>query len=371
MAKKASKDDKRYFEIVNWHRAQPKMTGVNNPWMKLYTSLLDNQAFERLDDSARVLLVGLWLYAARSGKSVFPTNPEWIWRKIPFLTQKPDLKPLLEAADDLGNATPFIRYYDPKKAAKSDKPDKSEKPRKRTKKGDSPSRACARTRESREEKSRAEQTRAEKRRKSVTDSDNNSAKQNTGLNGISKRDQSRAEAKAEQSNASTAQQRRKPGNPKESEAGSANSLASHEQKESEVGAVVRHHVPARPRSAFKGSNVVRIGDVVGAMFPPHWLDRDAEAFGWEIVEALGLSCDRDDMNSRSEWGAFASWFSKLKGAVSPEMVEQIRTKAVEKASYLRLKTKRCNSKSAVWFKIMNGELTARAIRLPDSRAGPA
>jgi hypothetical protein len=381
MAKTAtSKDDKRYFEIVNWHKAQPRMTGANNPWMKLYTSLLDNQAFERLDDSARVLLMGLWLYAARSGKCVFPADPEWIWRKIPFLTQKPDFKPLLEAADDLGNTTPFVRYYDPKKAAKSDKPDKPEKPRKRAKKADSASRTRTRARESREEKSREEQKRAEKCTKSVTDLDNNFARINMGLNGFSEREQkrakpkhSRAETTAEESNASTAQQRRKPRNPKEPEAESAKRLASIGPKETEVGADAGHHVPARSRSAYRGGNIVRLGEIVGGMFPAHWQDRDAEAFGWDMVETLGLNNNRDDMESRSSWGAFASWWSKLKFVASVEICEQLRAKAFDKAKHLRryAKAKPDDYRRANWFKIMNAELAKRAIRLPDSRAGPA
>jgi hypothetical protein len=117
----------RFFELVNWKKAQPRMKGRDNPWMKLYTSLLDNDAFAGLDDPARMLIVALWLYAARSGQHVFPADPKWLGRKIPMLNSEPELRPLLEAADIYGNPTPFVRYCDPPKpkAPRARKPAKT------------------------------------------------------------------------------------------------------------------------------------------------------------------------------------------------------------------------------------------------------
>ncbi len=99
----------RFIEIVNWKKAQPRMKGKDNAWMKSYTSLLDHEAFANLDDAARVLLWMLWLYASRSGQHIFPASPKWLMRKIPTLNSEPDLRPLIEAVDVYGNPEPFIK----------------------------------------------------------------------------------------------------------------------------------------------------------------------------------------------------------------------------------------------------------------------
>lgn len=109
---KSAATDRRFIEIVNWNKAQCMSKG-NVPWMKLYTSLLDNDAFGFLDDPSRMLIIGLWLYAARMGHDVFRADPRWLRRKIPMLNRDPDLDPLLEAADDRGCPTPFLRYCGP------------------------------------------------------------------------------------------------------------------------------------------------------------------------------------------------------------------------------------------------------------------
>ncbi len=89
------------------------MSRTNAPWMKLYTSLLDNDAFGNLDDESRMLIIGLWLYTARVGHFVFLADPRWLRRKIPMLNTDPNLDPLLEATDDRGCPTPFLRYCGP------------------------------------------------------------------------------------------------------------------------------------------------------------------------------------------------------------------------------------------------------------------
>jgi hypothetical protein len=141
--------------------------------------------------------------------------------------------------------------------------------------------------------------------------------------------------------------------------------------DSEAGAVVTHHVPTQPRSAYRDGRPQSIGHIISGVFPAHWQDADAEAFGWEIVEALGISSDRSNEHSRSEWGSFAAWFSRLKAAVPSVVYTELRGIAVQKAEYLRKKGKSARNKSAVWFKILNGELSSRGINLPDARASPA
>lgn len=89
----------QFFEIVNWKRAQPRMKGGGNEWLKLYTSLLEHDGFCAMDE----LIVALWLYAARSGLHILPADPAWLARKIPMLNGEP---------------TPFIRYCPPPKGSK-------------------------------------------------------------------------------------------------------------------------------------------------------------------------------------------------------------------------------------------------------------
>jgi len=97
------------------------MKGGGNDWLKLYTGLLEHDGFCAMDDSARMLVVALWLYAARSGLHIFPADPAWLARKIPMLNGKPDLEPLLDAMDCYGEPTPFIRYCPYPKARKGSK----------------------------------------------------------------------------------------------------------------------------------------------------------------------------------------------------------------------------------------------------------
>lgn len=141
-------------------------------------------------------------------------------------------------------------------------------------------------------------------------------------------------------------------------------------KESDAGAASMHHVPKQPQTSFRGGKPNSIGHIISGAFPEHWRDGDCEQFGWEIVEALGYSTDRQDAHSRAEWGAFAAWWSRLKKAVPSVVYEELREIAVTKAKYVRNKGKSARNLSAVWFKIMEGELASRGISLPDVRASP-
>ena len=105
-AKAGKPEVAQFVEILNLERGR-------RHWMKLHTSLLDDDAFASLEDSARMLIVALWLYAARVGQHVFPADPKWLQRKIPLLNSPPDLQPLLEARDMYGNPAPFVQYVDP------------------------------------------------------------------------------------------------------------------------------------------------------------------------------------------------------------------------------------------------------------------
>jgi len=103
---------KRYIEIVNWRKAQPRMAEGQNFWCKLYTDLLDNDSYHEFSNESRVLVTAIWMYAARTGKHVFPSDPKWLHKRIPMLYEEPDFEPLLNARNIYGEPTPFIRYCD-------------------------------------------------------------------------------------------------------------------------------------------------------------------------------------------------------------------------------------------------------------------
>jgi hypothetical protein len=94
------------------------MADGQNFWLKLYTDLLDHDVYtdEGLSDSSRVLVTAMWMYAARTGRHIFPADPKWLYKKIPWLKQEPDYRPLLEAKNVYGEPTPFVRYCDAPKA---------------------------------------------------------------------------------------------------------------------------------------------------------------------------------------------------------------------------------------------------------------
>ncbi len=349
----------KFIEIVNWQKAQ-SMTMSDAPWLKLYTSILDNDRIDLLDDASYRLLNGLWALAARMGTHIFPANPGWLMRRIPFLKKEPDLTPLLEAKDMYGRAAPFIRYCKPpaevtEEEGKSKRTTKKKTAKKTNKKSTT-----------KKEESREEQSREEKRREDETLTDFGREERDlkkTGLNSVSEKEQKKTEqnpsrAQTEQNTAEhipTSQNRpQNPSNP----------------MESEVTAVKAHHVPKQPSSALRGGDPQHIGRIISDRFPAHWQDPDAKAFGWEIVEALGISTDRENQQSRAEWGAFASWWSRLKQVVPSVVYEELRAVAIAKAEYVRIKGKSARNKSAVWFGIVSGILSSRDISLPPARASP-
>jgi hypothetical protein len=325
--------EKQFFEIANWKKAQSRMKCGGNDWLKLYTSLLEHDGFGGMDDSSRMLIVALWLYAARTGLYIFPADPKWIARKIPMLNNSPDLEPLLNAADCYGNPTPFIAYCDPPKAKKANKDSKSCTPAKKIKK-------------SKKEKSRTEESRVEQKKSLRV-----SGEENRG---------NKERISTAPEHTSSAQQAEAPESEK-----SENTI------DPEAGSAKRHIVPKPIRSVFRRGSPQSIGSVIGEWFPSHWQDPDAESFGWEIVWALGYSDDRENLKARSEWGSFASWWSRIKKAAPAAVLDGLRTKAIRKAVYLRTKGKSTKNRSAVWFHIMNGELSQRGVTMTQSaRASP-
>jgi len=328
--------ENQFFEIVNWKRAQPRMKDGPNDWMKLYTSLLEHDGFCGLDDSSRMLIVALWLYAARCGQHVFPSDPAWLARKIPMLNSKPDLGPLLDAKDIYGVPTPFVRYCERPKDSEADPAIKGRSAAGKTKK--KKKKIVVLEEEKREEETKSLRISEKKKREK----------------------KERISTEAEQTAVTAAPQPEalepeKPENPIDSEAGSAK----------------RYVLPRPTRSDIRDKRPKSIGAIIGEWIPSHWLDPDAESFGWEIVRALGYPDDQYNLKSRSEWGAFAAWWTRVKQSAPTIVLDELRARAINKAVYLRTKGKSAKNPSAVWFHIMNGELSKRGVTMTQpARASP-
>lgn len=85
----------KYIRICNWDKFQ-HYTKRNPPWIKLHISLLDNENFECLHNDSKVLLICLWLFAARKGNGNVPVNLAYLQRKLP-VGKKVKLQPLIDA----------------------------------------------------------------------------------------------------------------------------------------------------------------------------------------------------------------------------------------------------------------------------------
>ena len=354
--------ENQFFEIVNWKRAQPTMKAGPNDWMKLYTSLLEHNGFCGMDDSARMLIVALWLYAARSGQHIFPSDPAWLARKIPMLNSKPDLGPLLEAKDICGNPTPFVRYCELPKDSEADPASKGSSAAGKTKK--KKKKIVVLVEEKRREEKRREEKKREDKTKSLRISEEKKREEKTKSLRISKEKKrerkERISSEAAQTITTAAQQTK-----------AAEPEKSVSPIDSEAGSAKRHILPRPTRSVIRSKYPMSIGSIIGERFKDHWMDPDAESFGWEIVRALGYPDDPNNLKTRSEWGSFAAWWSKVKKSAPLIMIDELRAKAIRKAIYLRTKGKSAKNLSKVWFHIMNGEMGQRGVTISHpARASP-
>lgn len=340
--------DKRFFKIVNWDKAQPNMPkGRANAWMKLYTSLLDHDGYGGLDCISRNIIVCLWLYRTRSGLRVFPADPKWLLRKIPLLGAEPDLGPLAEAKDAFGNPSPFIEYCDRQGNAVKVK--------------DAPgTQVATRTRGAQRDKRKRERKREKrkrKNRKNRTLSGSGKMRERKKKTGSKPEDRGQRTDEREQ-NTEDRPKAEKPENPKESGASA--------MKESGQGQVKLRYFVAKPaRPAYNrriGRQPQRLSRIIDELIPPHWRDAECAEFGWSMVEALGMPKLIEDPEIRSEAGAFTSFLFKLKNIAPRPIVNEIIEKSFEKARFIcspRCKTAR--NKSAEWTHIMYAELASRGI----------
>jgi len=338
----------QFFEIANWHKAQC-ISKDNAPWMKLYTSLLDNDAFGNLDDEARMLIIGLWLYTARTGRYVFPADPRWIRRKIPMLNSDPDLSPLLTAIDDCGVPTPFIIYCDPPE------PDESGKSSKKTtaKKAKKKQSEKRRVEESREEERKEEQRRAEESRE-----DPAGAGVAVGKRVSARKKKTRVSAKpdnsAEKSKAGKSRAARPTAAKKQTRATSAHKPPEHPRPEpgpepddpTIPDALGRSDVPTgtdaapgsvKPPAADRRNRSPSSGAVY---------NKDDYLFGRRVFLALGLPGDPDN-GAVDETTSFASTWHKIRQGRGPPEDDRLGTRLIKEARAIA-RRKSARNKAAVW-----------------------
>ena len=82
-----------FFCVKNWARYQ-HYKRRNPPWIKLYTSLLDDYDFGCLQDASKLLALFVLMLAAKANNRL-PLDPAWIQKRT-GLEQEPDLQPLFE-----------------------------------------------------------------------------------------------------------------------------------------------------------------------------------------------------------------------------------------------------------------------------------
>ena len=83
-----------YIEIINWKKYQ-HYKDRNPPWIKLYHSLLDDYEYGCLQNDSKLLLISLFLLAARTDNQI-PNDLKWIKEKSSY-KGKINLQPLENA----------------------------------------------------------------------------------------------------------------------------------------------------------------------------------------------------------------------------------------------------------------------------------
>jgi hypothetical protein len=81
-----------FFQVRNWPKFQ-HYSKRNPPWIKLYTSLLDDFEFLALSESSRLLAMNILMLAAKTDNKM-PKSPEWL--KVRFALAGADLQPLYD-----------------------------------------------------------------------------------------------------------------------------------------------------------------------------------------------------------------------------------------------------------------------------------
>ena len=83
-----------FFSIRNWEKFQ-HYKKRNPPWIRLYQSLLRQREYQKLSDTARSHLIGIFILAAQHSNQI-PNDPEWLQHEL--CTKHPiDLKTLSDS----------------------------------------------------------------------------------------------------------------------------------------------------------------------------------------------------------------------------------------------------------------------------------
>jgi hypothetical protein len=323
----ADDGSRRFFELVNWKKAQPRMKGKDNPWMKLYTSLLDHDAFAALDDAARNLLICLWLYAARSGMHVFPADPAWLTRRIPILSGPPDLRPLLDAVDAYGNPSPFVRYCEAPKP---------KKPRRRTPAGGS--------KKEQGEESRVEESRGEESRGDSQGAGARVQREDGREEREKKRRGETPDGQADRQSSETTD-RPEPADPAGPDTGSAENQAGLDQQGRAI--LVPRDLDTAPGSDNGASGHRRLRYPMSEAV----YDRFDIQIARRVFFALRLPGDPDN-GARDETASFASVWHEIAARASvrgpPELVDELARRAVRVAERIA-RSETARNPSKVWI----------------------
>ena len=81
-----------YLKVKNWDQFQ-HYKDRNPPWIKLYHSLLDDYSYSCLQDDSKLLLISLYLLAAKTNNKI-PNDLKWIKGKSE-IRKTINLEPLL------------------------------------------------------------------------------------------------------------------------------------------------------------------------------------------------------------------------------------------------------------------------------------
>lgn len=387
-------DKKEFIEIVNWEKAQPLMKGENNPWLKMYTSVLDNDCIEQLDDRSYRLATYLWALAARMGTKYLRADTDWLKRRMATFPGEPDLEPLMNVKDIHGKPAPFIRYCDA--------PGQEENSELSSQESVSTHEECS---FSQEEYNKAYEAvcalghaSARGIQSQLGYSYNKSdaivkCMKQKGLLGkfIHKKGFALLRAQSEESRieekkpyrVSGEQKRKNPigfKNPTAEAQRQREALLKAEAQdnarkpvnptnpiEPDESAVSIAFGRTQPTSSFRGGNPQSLGKVIKGDFKPHICDSECREFGEDVADALGLPGQADEV------GNFAMWLWELKGMCGSSVVaDELKEYMLKKARWVNSnKCKGKRNKGALLRSIMAGALAKRGIRMPDKRASPA
>jgi len=330
------------------------MKGANQPWMKLYTSLLDYEPFLAMDAESQNLIIRIWLYAARSGLHILPADGKWLQSKL-SLDSRPNLKPLMLAADVYGNPKPFLRYCDPPKPNGEQPPEPGPAPEAQ---GDIAGAAGEngggqkkseqnKAEESRGEQKRGEQKRGEQSRTDEKQSTTDSCRGvRSGKSGISQKRTRKKSAKKSKGSKRKAKSKRQepaepaePANPTESDA-----LGRQERP---CKAISPHNGPNPAPDSVKPASGHRRKRSLSAAAGAAVYDRHDMQFGRRVFLALQLPGD-PEKGAIDETTSFASTWHKIRQGRAPPDEDAMGRRLLKEAASIARK-RNVKNKAAAWI----------------------